>query len=98
MSLIGHTITANLLDENGDFKSEVSGTVLEKIVGIKTVRNQIPNGVNGGTGSYRQYIPVDFYLIQTEERLQKVECMQVLEIKGFSNQSPSEIFPYVGHE
>ena len=98
MSLIGHTIKANLLDEYGDVQSQVSGTVLEKIVGIKKVRNQLPNGVNGNTGSYLQHVPVDFYLIQTEDGLQKIECLEVLEVEGFSSKSPSDIFPYVGHE
>jgi len=98
MSLIGHKIKANLLDEYGDVQSQVSGTILEKIVGIKKVRNQLPTGKNENTSSYFHHVAVDFYLIQTEDGLKKVECLEVLEVDGFSSKSPSEIFPYVGHE
>lgn len=91
MSLIGRRIKANLTDEFGDVTGEVVGVVLDKVTSAKKVRNQLPQG-NGRDGIYYSHVPVDYFLIEIESGVEKVEAIQFM---GFPEED-GHTFPYVG--
>lgn len=77
MSLIGQRAKFNQTDEFGKVTGEVTGVILDKVVGIRKVLNQLPIRP-GQDGNYRTHIAVDFYLLKTEEGIVKVEATQYL--------------------
>lgn len=75
MSLIGKTIIANLTDDFGEVTSQVTGKVVDKVLGVKKVYNQLPQG-NGREGNYLNHVVVDYYLLQEDSGIVKVEATQ----------------------
>lgn len=95
MNIIGKTIKANLLDEFGEVTGQIEGYVIDKIRGVKKVRNQLPRE-GSNIGMFWHFVPVDYYLLKTSEGFEKVECMQAIGYPDLSGENPSQFFPYVG--
>jgi hypothetical protein len=64
----------------GGYRYEVKkGTVIDKYIGVKSIKQEVPNGVGGKT-NINSLISVDFYIIYSSGSIYHAECSRVKEV------------------
>jgi hypothetical protein len=81
MSLIGRYVIASVYNFNSSSyqSKQYKGLVLEKYSALIDVKQDAPSG-HGGSINIKVYLPVDFYMIQTETELVKVEARFIVRV------------------
>ena len=76
MSLVGKNAKFSVYKH--EKLTKVTGIILDKFQNLKEVTVRIAS--HNGAGDVRRYIPIDYYLVQTVDSLEKVECSDIREI------------------